>query len=166
MEGPTEFVNSSKFDLQKKVGRPLTGVDPRDTGYSYSNLLRFAPITFPTGGEYTLCFCDATASASSCSTIDDYDVRVGTVHVSGIGCLLSDRNLARATCVPQFQGGASSLRCMNGPEGPPELDLPPPDGPPPQCVPPPRPILQEGETPSGPPAVPTVSTAAPTASPT
>jgi hypothetical protein len=148
------------------VMRPLTGVDPRDTGYSYANLLRFAPITFPTGGEYTLCFCDATASASSCSSIDDYDVRVGTVHVSGIGCLLSDKNLARATCVPQFQGGAASLRCMDGPEGPPGPDIPPPDGPPPKCVPPPRPILQEGEKPSGPPMVPESTTGAPTASPT
>jgi len=165
-EGPLEFNHSTKFDLQKKVMRKLTGVDPRDTGYSYANLLRFAPITFPTGGEYTLCFCDATASASSCSNIDDYDVRVGTVHVSGIGCLLSDKNLARATCAPQFQGGAASLRCMDGPEGPPGPDIPPPNGPPPKCVPPPRPILQPGETPSAPPVIPEPTTAAPTAIPT
>jgi hypothetical protein len=165
IEGPIEFVNHTKFDLQKKVTRVVEGVDPRDTGYSYSNLLRFAPITFPTGGEYTLCFCDATASASSCSTIGDYNVRVGTVHVSGVGCLLSDKNLARATCVPQFQGGAASLRCMDGPEIPPAPDIPPADGPPPKCVPPPRPILAEGETPTLV-TVPEETTQAPTSSPT
>ena len=49
---------------EPQVLRTLTGVNSRDTGYSYANLLRFAPITFPTGGEYTLCFCDAKASAS------------------------------------------------------------------------------------------------------
>jgi hypothetical protein len=163
-EFPIEFLDHSSFDLQKKVVRPIAGVDPRDTGYSYANLLRFAPITFPTGGEYTLCFCDATASASSCSNIDDYDVRVGTVHVSGIGCLLSDRNLARAICVPQFQGGASSLRCMS--ETPPGPDIPPADGPPPKCVPPPRPVLEEGQKPTGAPFVPDRTTAAPSASPT
>jgi len=163
MKGPVEFVNHTKFDLQKKVLRTLTGVNSRDTGYSYANLLRFAPITFPTGGEYTLCFCDAKASASSCSNIDDYDVRVGAVHVSGVGCLLADKNLARATCVPQFQGGAGSLRCAS--ESPPEPEIPPADGPPPKCVPPPRPIVTN-ETSLAPPFVPEVKTAAPTPNPT
>jgi hypothetical protein len=92
-------------------------------------------------------------------------VRVGTVHVSGVGCLLSDKNLARATCVPQFQGGAASLRCMDGPEIPPAPDIPPADGPPPKCVPPPRPILAEGETPTLV-TVPEETTQAPTSSPT
>lgn len=171
MEGPPTFLNHTKYDLQKKVPRPLDDGVSLDTGYSYPNLLRFAPITFPTGGEYTLCFCDATASASSCSNIDDYDVRVGTVHVSGISCLLSDRNLARSTCVPQFEGGAASLRCMDGTDvvfGP---DLPSPDGPPPKCVPPPRPVIpvvEEGvnRTIVAPPLIPEETTAAPTISPT
>jgi len=92
---------------------------PSDTGYSYPELLRFPPITFPQGGEYTLCFCDAEASAKvdgrACERIEDYAVRVGTVHVSGVSCLLGHKHLARATCVPGYYGGQSNLRCYDGP---------------------------------------------------
>jgi hypothetical protein len=137
-EGPVTFIEDVKFTLQKLVPRPAGSLNrpamaPADTGYSYPQLLRFAPITFPQGGEYTLCFCDAKASAKrrgrACEEVGDYAVRVGTVHVSGVSCLLADRNLARATCVPNYAGGQSSLRCYDGPA--PQFEIPK-EGP---CVP-------------------------------
>jgi len=76
---------------------------------------RFAPITFPHMGEFKVCLCDSALSAAlapgqrrSCATPGDFSIEVGTVHVSGVYCLLNNERLRRGECVGQAHGG---LRC-------------------------------------------------------
>lgn len=134
--GPLPFVPDFGFDVHYKVSRPVGSAhrppEPaaRDTGFSWPQLLRFAPLVFPRGGEYTLCFCDAAVAGGACRRLEDFRTRIGSVHVSGVSCLLADQNLARATCLPQYRGGQSSLRCYAG--AAPPFDVPE-EGP---CVPP------------------------------
>merc|ERR1712098_1046510 len=52
--------------------------------------------------------CDARGS---CASDADYRIEVGTVHASGVSCLLSRPKLQRTSCFPQELGG---LRCHSG----------------------------------------------------
>merc|ERR1719387_2509829 len=85
-----------------------------DIGFSWERMLRFGPIKFASGGTFKLCFCDS-ALAGSCGSVADYAVEVGTVHASGVSCLLGKPELRRASCTPQFHGG---LRCYKSIDAP------------------------------------------------
>jgi hypothetical protein len=82
--------------------------------YSWSKMLRFKSFKFTTGGTFKVCFCDsallpgASESYASCAKPADFPVEVGTVHSSGVSCLLERPALQRVTCVDQMYGG---LRC-------------------------------------------------------
>ena len=73
---------------------------------SWGKLLRFPGLNLE-GGRYKACFCDFKV-AGLCNKIEDYNVEVGSVHVSGVSCLLGDAKYTRGVCVPQAYGG---LRC-------------------------------------------------------
>jgi len=89
-----------------------------ELGYSSSSMLRFAPVHFAGAGRYKLCFCDSelqarlaglAASQSVCSDTSQYNIQVGTIHVSGVSCLLKDvPMMRRGECVGMAHGG---LRC-------------------------------------------------------
>merc|ERR550514_1114907 len=71
--------------------------------YSWSNMLRF--------------------KGSVCASEADFSVQVGTVHSSGVSCLLEKPALQRVSCVPQMYGG---LRCYANYAAPMPV-LPPPE---------------------------------------
>jgi len=74
-------------------------------------MLRFSGVSFNAGGTFKLCFCDFT-HRNACQNVTDFTIEVGTVHVSGVGCLLSQPRFQRVACETQFYGG---LRCYRGP---------------------------------------------------
>lgn len=98
----------------------------RDFGYSWESMLRFKGITFKSGGTFKLCFCDSSLlpSGSACRTEADYSVEVGTIHASGVSCLIANPDLQRVSCVGQYYGG---LRCYRQ-YGEAPAPLPPPIG--------------------------------------
>lgn len=91
-------------------------VEPVDHGHSWDRLLRFTDLAFPTGGTYKLCFCDALLTPTGrCATEEDYRVEVGTVHSSGVSCLVRRPELQRVSCAAQHHG---ALRCYAGMSAP------------------------------------------------
>jgi len=83
-----------------------------DLGYSFDKMLRFKDITFSSGGTFKLCFCDSSLlDGRQCQTERDYAVQVGTIHASGVSCLISNPLLQRVSCAPQFWG--DTLRCYS-----------------------------------------------------
>jgi len=60
--------------------------------------------------------------AGACRSPEHYSIEVGTIHVSGISCLLSDARFRRVQCRQQYYGG---LRCYSPPVQPPILTPPP-----------------------------------------
>jgi hypothetical protein len=78
--------------------------------YSWDKMLRFKPLKIATGGTFKVCFCDSTllAEGAVCTTEKDFGIQVGTVHASGVSCLLEQPALQRVSCVEQRHGG---LRC-------------------------------------------------------
>jgi hypothetical protein len=105
--------------LDENTGRLLSGhqarrlVAAQDPGISWSNILRFDGVTFSQGGEFKLCFCDSSLLGPNevCSEPEHFSVDVGTVHATGLQCLLNKPDMARGTCVEQLYGG---LRCYGG----------------------------------------------------
>merc|ERR1719453_1124372 len=92
-----------------------------DQGKSWNQILRFNDISFLTGGKFKACFCDpdALAPGKYCKMASDYKIEIGTIHVSGVSCLVEDKKFQRGTCVEQFYGG---LRCY--PDVAPSLTVP------------------------------------------
>jgi hypothetical protein len=97
--------------------------------YSWSKMLRFKSMKFTTGGTFKVCFCDSTLlpgvpeNYASCAKPADYSVQVGTVHSSGVSCLLEKPALQRVACIEQMYGG---LRCYEHYSAPaPVLAIPP-----------------------------------------
>lgn len=85
----------------------------RDLGYSWPWLLRFGPIAIHAPGEYKVCFCDETAvptkrSGQQCETERDFRVLLGTLHASGVACLVGQERFRRDECVEMYHGG---MRC-------------------------------------------------------
>merc|ERR1719240_1654739 len=78
--------------------------------YSWDKMLRFKSFSFTSGGTFKVCFCDSTLlpAGAVCKSESDFSVQVGTVHSSGVSCLLEKPALQRVSCVPQMYGG---LRC-------------------------------------------------------
>jgi hypothetical protein len=90
--------------------------------YSWDKMLRFKPLKIATGGTFKVCFCDSTllSEGSVCSTESDFSIEVGTIHSSGVSCLLERPALQRVSCVEQRWGG---LRCYESYDAPaPQLE--------------------------------------------
>jgi hypothetical protein len=90
--------------------RKLQYQEPVDIGLSWHQILRFKGLAFASGGKFKACFCDTETlpAGSACSTAADYKVEIGTVHVSGVSCLIEEPKFQRGVCVSQFHGG---MRC-------------------------------------------------------
>mmetsp|Transcript_22297 Transcript_22297/g.56829 ORF Transcript_22297/g.56829 Transcript_22297/m.56829 type:complete len:2447 (+) Transcript_22297:85-7425(+) len=113
-----------KVDVARRLAAPARGpvlaatparrlLASSDVGYSWSEILRYRYIQFRSGGTFKVCFCDKDVMAELgagrvCSGAEDYAVDVGTVHVSGVSCLVSMRRFQRGICCSQWWGG---LRC-------------------------------------------------------
>merc|ERR1719152_952351 len=123
--------------------RNLQYMEPVDYGVSWDQILRFKGLAFASGGKFKACFCDTETLpfGSACSTAADYKVDIGTVHVSGVSCLIEEPKFQRGVCVPQYHGG---MRCYKTVA--PVLTVPPP--PTPGVLPTPKPSpLPAGATP-------------------
>merc|ERR1719326_2456266 len=106
-----EFPHASPF----KSELPGKHIDQQDHGFSFDRLLRFGNITFKSGGTYKLCFCDASLVGGKCESEADYSVEVGTIHASGVSCLIQRPELQRVSCTEQYYGG---LRCYKDMQAP------------------------------------------------
>jgi len=106
------------------AGAPARGLLPAiDKGESWDEILRFKDITFESGGKFKACFCDyETLETEYCKKASDYKIEIGTIHVSGVSCLVEEPKFQRGTCVEQFYGG---LRCYPGKA--PEITVPTPE---------------------------------------
>jgi hypothetical protein len=98
-------------------GRQLTQTQVRqllaakDPGISWEKVLRYREVKITSAGKYKLCFCDSDLLGGGlCRTPADYSVEIGTVHATGLQCLLSNPKMTRGTCLPQYFGG---LRCYD-----------------------------------------------------
>jgi len=120
----TLLIRQSDFnDEQAGARRTQTAQQARrllpaaDLGFSWDKMLRFKPIQFKSGGTFKLCFCDSEilGSGSVCSTERDYKIEVGTIHASGVSCLIANPKLQRVSCTGQRHGG---LRCYEHMEAP------------------------------------------------
>jgi len=84
---------------------------------STKEVLHFPGVKFESGGTFKLCFCDSTAQKGGCLKPSDFLIEVGTVHSSGVSCLVAKPELQKATCVPHMagtSGGPNGLRCYSG----------------------------------------------------
>jgi len=93
-----------------------------DTGYSWEKMLRFPLMEFTSGGTFKLCFCDSSM-AGVCKSEKDYSVEIGTIHSSGVSCLIAKEELQRVSCIPTHHG--QSLRCYQPPMEAPNPQPPP-----------------------------------------
>jgi hypothetical protein len=138
--------------------RNLQYMEPVDQGLSWDQILRFKGLAFASGGKFKACFCDIETLpyGSACSQAADYKVEIGTVHVSGVSCLIEEPKFQRGVCVEQYHGG---MRCYKTVA--PVLTVPPP--PTPGVLPTPKPTMPPvGATPTPTP----LPTTAPTPPPT
>jgi len=89
-----------------------------DAGFSWDKMLRFHEVTFASGGTYKVCLCDNTLddSAVPCSDNSAYSIEVGTVHSSGLECLIKQSQFQRGTCQKQYPylGEDTGIRCYTG----------------------------------------------------
>merc|ERR1719271_1829312 len=136
---------------EKAPARKLQYMEPADQGLSWDQILRFKGLAFASGGKFKACFCDIETlpAGSACSTAADYKVEIGTVHVSGVSCLIEEPKFQRGVCVPQYHGG---MRCYKTVA--PVLTVPPP--PAPGVLPTPKPTPMPTSAPTPPPSVPSV----------
>jgi hypothetical protein len=127
------FHTSTDYDLYVKQvdqntrrlqaqGRALTSAQVRrlltteDPGISWDTLLRYKDVTFTSGGEFKLCFCDSDllqeleGPNAVCDGPEDFTIEVGRVHSTGLQCLLSNPKMVRGECAEQMYGG---LRCYD-----------------------------------------------------
>ena len=81
-----EYFNENQARIMRS---PNKHPDPLDgtTTWLQKSSLPFGP--FPLSpGTYKVCFCDAERAAP-CASWSDYSIDAGTLHVSGVACLLS-----------------------------------------------------------------------------
>jgi hypothetical protein len=90
---------------------------------STGDVLHYTGVSFESGGTFKLCFCDSYRwpSGLSCNKNEDFSIEVGTVHSSGVSCLVAQPELQKASCVPHMpmsSGDASGLRCYKDYDAP------------------------------------------------
>jgi hypothetical protein len=109
---------STSWTFLAKEGSTTVRKLRQGDGLSTANVLRFKPVAFETGGSYKVCFCDSSllpAGQQHCHAESDYDVEVGELIVSGVSCLLQEKDFRRRTCYNMFHGG---LACSENIEYP------------------------------------------------
>jgi hypothetical protein len=95
-----------------------TYANPPASWGSTTEVLHFPGVHFESGGTFKLCFCDsARLGGAACAKPADFAIEVGTVHSSGVSCLVAQPELQKAVCVPHLMGPygeGSGLRCYKG----------------------------------------------------
>jgi len=82
------------------------GAEVNAWSWSWKELLRFKQLQFSTGGTYKVCFCDhAHTPSNSCRSHTDFRIEIGTAHVSGVACLLTNPKLRNRYCSEQEYNG-------------------------------------------------------------
>merc|ERR1711977_477420 len=78
------------------------------------------------GAQYKVCFCDRDTLAAGrfCKKASDYKIDIGTLHFSGVSCLIADSKFQRGTCVEQYHGGLRVLPLWPGGGDPGGPDVP------------------------------------------
>jgi hypothetical protein len=88
------------------------------------DVLHYTGVSFESGGTFKLCFCDSYRwpAGLPCNKIEDFGVEVGTIHSSGVSCLVAQPELQKASCVPHMPtwptGEATGLRCYKDMDAP------------------------------------------------
>jgi len=99
-----------------------TFANPPASWGSTSEVLHYPGVSFESGGTFKLCFCDsARLGAAACAATADFAIEVGTVHSSGVSCLVAQPELQKAMCVPHLagvDGAMSGLRCYKDMDAP------------------------------------------------
>jgi len=106
----------------KHARQLLAAQDPKISWGGTNGILRYKGMQFSSGGEFKLCFCDSdllTGTNEICDGPEDYTIEVGSVHATGLQCLLSNPKMTRGTCEKQEYGG---LRCYD--DAVPTVDVP------------------------------------------
>jgi len=95
---------------------------------STKEVLHYPGVQFESGGTFKLCFCDSDRlpEGEACAVGEKYKpenfaIEVGTVHSSGVSCLVALPELQKADCVPHSagpEGEPSGLRCYKEMEPP------------------------------------------------
>jgi hypothetical protein len=116
-------INDEQAGTTSAVGGGRRLLPGLEQGFSWDKMLRFRPVQFRSGGTFKLCFCDSTilAPGQVCSTEADYKIEVGTIHASGVSCLIRNPRLQRVSCEDQFHGGWRCYEHMEAPRPPPPV---------------------------------------------
>jgi len=101
-----QCLQAEKDRIVKEIKDGLPAIGRRRRASTLSTL-RFSPIRVQLAGRYKVCFCDETLG--NCDGRDDFSVELGTLHASGVSCLLEDAGLRTTECGQQEEGG---LRCV------------------------------------------------------
>jgi hypothetical protein len=129
----TELKEYNFFYKQRAdTGRRATSVEAaperkllaaKDMGKSWDEILRYKLDSVATGAQYKVCFCDRDTLPAGrfCKKASDFKIEIGTLHFSGVSCLIKEEKFQRGTCVAQFHGG---LRCYPGPDKVPTITVP------------------------------------------
>jgi hypothetical protein len=107
------------------VERPETTSNIGSWAWSWKQMLRFAGFEVTSGGTFKVCFCEASQTSAGCQTKGDYNIEVGTLHSSGVSCLIENPLFQRHTCVGQLWG-VNSNRCYKNKDAPDFLEAPVP----------------------------------------
>jgi hypothetical protein len=102
-----QCLEAAKLKLVAEIEVSLPEIGRRRRASTLSTL-RFAPLKVELAGRYKVCFCDPTLG--DCADREDFSVELGTLHASGVSCLLDDAGLRTAECGQQDEGG---LRCID-----------------------------------------------------
>lgn len=124
------YMMSFAENSRRLSGTDFINVPEYDFGFSWSSMLRFYAVGFSSGGTFKVCLCDhdlgdaATANVA-CSHKSHYSIEVGTVHSSGLECLISQSQFQRGTCEKQFpfEDMDTGVRCY-GQADPPTITAP------------------------------------------
>merc|ERR1719321_1659054 len=99
---------STAWNFLAKEGSTTSRKLKAGDGLSTASVLRFMPVSFATGGSYKVCFCDSSLLSEGqqhCHAESDYDVEVGELIVSGVSCLLQEKDFRRrrrVSCLPRW----------------------------------------------------------------
>merc|ERR1712025_594869 len=99
---------STSYKFLAKAGTTVERMLMDGTGLSTPEILRFMPISFESGGSYKVCFCDSALLPKGqqyCHAESDYSVEIGELIVSGVSCLLQEKDFRRRMCYNMFHGG-------------------------------------------------------------
>jgi len=113
---PSRRLTRKVSALDGRKRRLTTDVIAAPTDNSWSKLLAFdSPFHFANGGTFKVCVCDSAVvypnEKDFCNKVSDFKVDLGTVHVSGVSCLVSENKFQRGVCVEQKNSGG--LRCYD-----------------------------------------------------